>query len=100
MHSGKEKFIINNELVRTDTNSIYSEFVRVRFSSLLLFISVLFFIVIYEPGFMADFAVMPMLASCPLLDSHLGWRSLASYTSNKYVNKIKQKILNISMAAA
>jgi len=100
LHSGKEKFIINNELVRTDTNSIYSEFVRVRFSSLLLFISVLFFIVIYEPGFMADFAVMPMLASCPLLDSHLGWRSLASYTSNKYVNKIKQKILNISMAAA
>ncbi|MCZ7359936.1 MAG: hypothetical protein O8C55_07670 [Candidatus Methanoperedens sp.] len=51
-----EKFIINNELGRTDTNSIYSEFVRVCTSSLLLFISLLFVIVIYEPGFMAHFA--------------------------------------------
>ncbi|MCZ7360655.1 MAG: hypothetical protein O8C55_11315 [Candidatus Methanoperedens sp.] len=46
-----EKFIIDNELVRTDTNSIYSEFVRVRTGSLLLFILSLFFIVICEPGF-------------------------------------------------
>ncbi|HLB69575.1 MAG: hypothetical protein OIN88_03880 [Candidatus Methanoperedens sp.] len=55
-----EKFIIDNELGRTDTNSIYSEFVRVCTSSLLLlllFISLLFFIVINEPEFMADLAV-------------------------------------------
>ncbi|HLB70443.1 MAG TPA: hypothetical protein VJJ51_05305 [Candidatus Methanoperedens sp.] len=49
-----EKFIIDNELLRTDTNSIYSEFVRVRTGSLLSFISLLFFIVIYETGFMDD----------------------------------------------
>src|SRR5574341_1399025 len=51
---GMKKSVINNELGRTETNSSHSEFVPVRFSSLLIFIMLLFFIIIYEQKFMAD----------------------------------------------
>jgi len=54
---GKLGYFINNELVRTDTNSNHPEFVRVRTSSLLISILLHFFIVIYEFRFIADSAV-------------------------------------------
>ncbi len=45
---GKSGNHMKNEPVRTDTNSSHCEFVRVSFSSLLMFILLHIFIVIYE----------------------------------------------------
>jgi hypothetical protein len=53
----KSGYFINNELVRTDTNSNHSEFVRVRISSLLMYILLHFFIIIYELRFIANSVV-------------------------------------------